>query len=413
MELLCSLGAIGELSASEQEILARHLEDCAECRATLEAFEQIASVDLAALAAEQPHSGSIPVAPEAGFGALEQRMLAKAQQAPAPVSGVSPGRNARVRRPSRRSFRFSPAWAVLAAALILVGLLSLRLRRPGPVAVGPDLRAALKQARSESADWKARVDALQAEQRLREKQQVEEAQERAALAKQLADLRAAYADLKRSRKDLEGQLAEQTAALRRQTNDLQETRASFVQEQERVDALHAALEEANAKVARARDQLARVTEASERITPEPAAPKPRISDEEARQIVGARDLHIVDVYDVDRSGHTKRTYGRVYYINHNSLLFYAFDLEDRARSRKAVAFQAWGFREPDASRPENLGLFYVDDASLNRWALRVSDARVLSRIDTVFVTLEPPQGSASPRGPKLLFASLGGPPNHP
>ena len=121
----------------------------------------------------------------------------------------------------------------------------------------------------------------------------------------------------------------------------------------------------------------------------------------------------MDVYDVDRAGQTRRTYGRVYYVNQRLLLFYAFDLEDRQKNRKAAGFQAWGFREPNSSKPENLGLFYVDDASLNRWVLRVSNPAILARIDTVFVTLEPPQGSTSPRGPKLLFASLGGPANHP
>jgi hypothetical protein len=94
-------------------------------------------------------------------------------------------------------------------------------------------------------------------------------------------------------------------------------------------------------------------------------------------------------------------------------LFYAFDLQDKRNNRKAVGFQAWGFRQPNSSKPEDLGLFYVDDASLNRWVLRVSDPSVLARIDTVFVTMEPPQGSSFPRGPKLLFASLGGPANHP
>jgi len=35
-------------------------------------------------------------------------------------------------------------------------------------------------------------------------------------------------------------------------------------------------------------------------------------DLEAKQLFGARDLHIVDVYDVDAKGNTKRAYGRVY-----------------------------------------------------------------------------------------------------
>ena len=55
----------------------------------------------------------------------------------------------------------------------------------------------------------------------------------------------------------------------------------------------------------------------------------------------------------------------------------------------------------------------MDDPTVSRWVLKVNDARVLERIDAVFVTLEPPNGSRSPSGRRLLYANLGGPPNHP
>jgi len=78
-----------------------------------------------------------------------------------------------------------------------------------------------------------------------------------------------------------------------------------------------------------------------------------------------------------------------------------------------VEIQAWGFRQPNSTTAESLGLFYMDNASLNRWALRVSGPRVLSRIDTLFVTLEPLGGSRTPKGQRLLMASRAGPANHP
>jgi hypothetical protein len=212
---------------------------------------------------------------------------------------------------------------------------------------------------------------------------------------------------------LEQQLAGETASLTQKETDLQTTRASLDQERQRVKLLNTELQNATTSVAEARDRIAHMVQVSDKAAAPASAPEPRVTDADAREIFGARDLHIVDVYDTDRSGKTRRTYGRVYYVNRNLLLFYAFDLNDRKNNRKAAGFQAWGFREPNSSKPENLGLFYVDDASLNRWVLRVTDAEVLSRIDTVFVTLEPPQGSEFPRGPKLLFASLGGPANHP
>jgi hypothetical protein len=136
-------------------------------------------------------------------------------------------------------------------------------------------------------------------------------------------------------------------------------------------------------------------------------------DAEAKELFGARDLHIVDVYDVDIQGNTRRSYGRVYYVQKKLLIFYAFDLQDKKHNRSAAGFQAWGYRQPSDAQPESLGLFDVDDASTNRWVLKVNNPRVLERIDAVFVTLEPPNGSPSPRGRRLLYANLAGPANHP
>ena len=113
-------------------------------------------------------------------------------------------------------------------------------------------------------------------------------------------------------------------------------------------------------------------------------------DAEAKELFGARDLHIVDVYDVDKQGNTRRSYGRVYYVQKKLLIFYAFDLQDKKHNRAAAGFQAWGYRQPSDGQPESLGLFDVDDATANRWVLKVNNPRVLERIDAVFVTLEAP-----------------------
>ena len=79
----------------------------------------------------------------------------------------------------------------------------------------------------------------------------------------------------------------------------------------------------------------------------------------------------------------------------------------------AAAFQAWGFREPHSTTAESLGMFYLDNAGLNRWTLRVSDPEVLSRIDTLFVTVEPPGGSRFPKGGVCLWPLSPGRPTTP
>jgi hypothetical protein len=128
--------------------------------------------------------------------------------------------------------------------------------------------------------------------------------------------------------------------------------------------------------------------------------------------MGARDLYIAEVYDVERTGETKKAYGRVFYTKGKSLIFYAYDLDQQPGVKNASTFQAWGRRGPDRQQALNLGVFYVDDASKKRWVLRFDDPKALATIDAVFVTVEPNGGSQKPTNKSLLFASLHIDPNH-
>jgi hypothetical protein len=40
--------------------------------------------------------------------------------------------------------------------------------------------------------------------------------------------------------------------------------------------------------------------------------------------MGARELHIVDVFDTDGKGRTKKPFGRAFYTQGKSLIFYEF-----------------------------------------------------------------------------------------
>ncbi len=136
-------------------------------------------------------------------------------------------------------------------------------------------------------------------------------------------------------------------------------------------------------------------------------------DRDIRDLMGARDLYIAEVYDVGRSGETKKPYGRVFYTRGKSLIFYAYDLDRQAEVKNAATFQAWGRRGPDRKQALNLGIFYEDNVSKKRWVLKYDNPKTLAQIDGVFVTVEPDGGSATPSGKSLLFASLRIDPNHP
>jgi len=136
-------------------------------------------------------------------------------------------------------------------------------------------------------------------------------------------------------------------------------------------------------------------------------------DRDIRDLMGARDLYIAEVYDVEQTGKTNKPYGRIFCTKGKSLIFYAYDLDQQKGFKNASTFQAWGRRGPDNDQAISLGIFYVDNDTKKRWVLKSTDPKTLEEIDAVFVTIEPNGGSQHPSGKRLLFASLRVNPNHP
>ena len=131
-------------------------------------------------------------------------------------------------------------------------------------------------------------------------------------------------------------------------------------------------------------------------------------------LMGARNLHIIDVHDADGNGKDKKSFGRVFYTEGKSLIFYAFDLDDKKVVSAKYTFEAWGERLGQPTSVKSLGVLYVDDKDQRRWVVKVDDPRQLATMDSVFVTLEPHDGaSEKPRGHKILYAFLSGEANHP
>ncbi len=140
------------------------------------------------------------------------------------------------------------------------------------------------------------------------------------------------------------------------------------------------------------------------------------SDRDIRELMGARNLYIADVFDVDSSSRTRKPFGRVFYTQGKSLIFYAFDLDRQPGLKNASAFQAWGQKETaqgEKAQPVNLGILYVDNETNRRWALHCEDPKQLAEIDAVFVTVEPHGGSQKPTGKPFLYAMLRKEANHP
>lgn len=430
---LCALAAIGEASLSELDDLQRHLAECSDCRALYADFRRIASDDLgtAAVLKRTEHFGN-------GVDAFDEdellsRLLERAgkehhwgastvsRRQPIADHTFIPAQNPTVVHPSRGygyrwfSWLRQPALSYGSLALILSAAAALgayQLRET-------QLRPSVERLDSQVRGWQIRARSAEAQQESVSASLKQAQAERGGLRKSLTEAQGKYAQLLAAQDLLHSQLAAERAQLEQQSSELQGSKKAGADKDKQIAELQGLADDARYRAQQQRqiaEELRRGLDSAQREVAELESRTPEaqgFTNVDAERIFGARDLHIVDVYDVDSRGWTKRTFGRVYYVEKKLLIFYAFDLQDKERNRKASGFQAWGYREANESHPESLGLFHLDDLSTNRWVLRVNNPGVLQHVDAVFVTLEPADGSPFPRGHKLLYANLLSPPNHP
>src|SRR5208282_5513421 len=184
--------------------------------------------------------------------------------------------------------------------------------------------------------------------------------------------------------------------------------------EEKLDSL---AQQSTQDAARAKASETRVNDLTHQLEDQQAALEQRdellAHDRDIREVMGARDLYIAEIYDVAGTGETKKPYGRVFYTRGKSLIFYAYDLDQQTELKRASTFQAWGRRGPDRQQAINLGVFFEDNGTKKRWILKCDDPKTLAQIDAVFVTVEPNGGSHKPSSKPLLFAYLKVNPNHP
>jgi predicted nucleic acid-binding Zn-ribbon protein len=137
------------------------------------------------------------------------------------------------------------------------------------------------------------------------------------------------------------------------------------------------------------------------------------SDKDIRDLIGARNLYIADIMDVNETGQSRKAFGRVFYTKTKSLVFYAYDLDRQPGVKRTSTFQVWGRTSASDRKPINLGILYMDSETNRRWTLRVDNPERLARLDAVFVTIEPHEQPDKPTGKPFLYASLRREPNHP
>ena len=420
-EELCALAAGGQISEEELIKLQEHMQKCHECRSAYSDFSDLLRNKLILANSELTHvsAGSGVFSRNA---ALKQRFLARARKQGIVLSPDS----ARENFWSRFTAWLWPQVTYQRFSAAVIGILILTL-----AALGYSFRqnsARYRQLASEVAVLSKAVSQPRVSERVPEQvRQVAPAAD-SADAVQLARARQDYADSERRARDLQDQLQAATAELEDVRAQIEEATSSrnllaekLADAQQTVTRVSAELQDIRAN--RSKDsatmlaQESRIQELSQQLSAQTdTLDRERTllaAGRDIHDLMGARNLHIVDVYDVDTKGKDSQAFGRVFYTEAKSLIFYAFDLGDRNTEKRNASFQVWGTNGPAQGTAQSLGIFYVDDQKQNRWVLKFEDPAVLSEIDSVFVTVEPPGGSSKPTGHKLLYAYLKANPNHP
>jgi TolA-binding protein len=419
---LAALARPGELSDSERQELHRHLRVCASCQ---EAYAEYSLIDATGMPFLAAVYGQDDVTECWDEGPSRARLLASVreenqgeQRFGTAVESAKVIRMGRAFLPSRAA-----QLAVAAAAaclLITVAVGAYRWGGRARLAHEQTPLPSTTQSQDLSSDKKAADDllAVQTADISRLQRQILSSQQEiarlrdafhaaesrsAALSTAKEDREKEFRQVSAQRDKLSGQLHDAELAYQLVQAELTTLRTEHERVLLRAASLESRVDELTAS---AREQERRLKDDEQYLS----------SDRDIRELMGARKLYIADVFDVDSGSRTRKPFGRVFYTQSKSLVFYAFDLDHGPGVKNASAFQVWGQKDAEAgikNRATNLGILYMDSESNRRWILRLDDPKQLAEIDAVFVTVEPHGGSQKPTGKPFLYALLRGEANHP
>ena len=431
---LCAVSTSGQLSEDEQNRLREHLAVCSECRDALREYESVVHDTIPAIGAEQlsDPSSRIDPGPSWSQAKAEKAFFERLAQEEGQQSGSAEKKNS-VPAAFRRVLPIAPestwrhVWMLYAAGILLFVTLCLSAYWVG-VRHGTDV------AKSTPPPQVTQAQVATENPPSLEEQLSDAAHEREIARAQIAQRDKSLADLRRQLQQQSREISRMKEAQDKLEATLQSDQAGKQDLAQQRTELGQKLEAAQAESQSLQQQVNSLTQQSTTETTQGKVLSAKVNDltrllqdrekalnqqdellahdRDIREVMGARNLYIAEVYDTDEKGATRKPYGRVFYTKEKSLIFYAYDL-DQQDGKRGQTFQAWGRRGPDFKQAVSLGIFYEDNASKKRWVLKSEDPKTLAQIDAVFVTLEPRGGSDKPSGKPLLFAYLRVNPNHP
>ena len=415
---LCALAQGEEISASDRLELNTHLEVCDACREVFEEYSLLSGEGMSFLAAACGRTGEYGAWDE---GEARHRLLSRVREngrAVASVFKLVPGRVDAKPQPRFTGMRWAAALAACILVVVAIGMyhLGAKISTGARNSSGPAFVATSSAPAQNSASTQMLVS--QASQIAQLQQEVSSKQKD--LAKLREELHAADARASQligvsgAKEDQLRQISDQRSKL---ADQLHESEQAYQNIQAQLTDLRAERDRAVFQAASAQskmDELTARTQDQERQLKDDE--QYLASDRDIRELMGARKLYIADVFDVDSGSRTRKPFGRVFYTQSKSLIFYAFDLDHQPGVKNASAFQVWGQKDAELAekaRPMNLGILYMDSETNRRWVLRLEDPKQLEEIDAVFVTVEPHGGSQKPTGKPFLYALLRKEANHP
>lgn len=414
---LCALSTSGELSADELAVVEEHVVACARCASLLRQYSGLVEVGMAKLAAANDQEIEAPF----GYNRTrsEERLVeAFHDPCPATRSKLQSPVNRRSDAESPKKIKRPAVLIATAAAVLVCSSVSLEIgrrmaafpanERPAVVQTPAPPDREKMQLRAELAVAQESLGAIVAKSANIERQVAVLSSTNSSLLVQIGELSgkadadsAELASVTEQRDGLQRELKDTSTALIRARDDLNRA------QQDRQGAL--------LRVATLENRVNELDTRLSQVNNSPASEeKLLVADRDIRELMGARQLYIADVVDVQNNGERSKPFGRVFYTKGKSLIFYAFDLQGSPGYRDAKAFQAWGKPDVSSGKPISLGIFYVDSEQNRRWVVKSENPDVLARINAVFVTVEPRGGSQKPTGKPFLEAYLHSlAPNHP
>lgn len=416
IEELCAAASIGEASGAEVAELQEHFRSCSTCEQIYADFLGLGTVRMLSEATQRPEISGEEAIEYIDSARFREKFLEKAKAvgilcSPESIDTAIPEPSLRPKT-SERAKRWIKALQIgLAASVLLaIGLFAFQrtnrripnsAQAPKPLAVPQPSTTTQSEIQASKTD----SDRLSVENRRLMSETV-------LLKARLSQVSAALEESKENTSRLENERAGLVVAAKEHEDELEREK---IEAENQASALRTQLEGVRGDVAafqlKIHDLSSQLAEQSTAVAREREMLG---ADRDIRDLMAARNLHIADVYDTDSRGKTRTAFGRVFFTEGKSLIIYAYDLNDRRVQEAGYRYRVWGKSEGPGHGAKNLGIFYSDDKSQKRWVFKYADPKVLSEIDSVFVTLEPPGKELSaPHGEKLLYAYLRNQANHP